>query len=101
MTRQEFKQRLLESATRESRRLNYRLSAPVETSMKELIDTGVDRMTSSDFLSELRRQEAEKNINKLVNYMVTNAKSRNISDSVDVRAFSVVRMSICPLWPFC
>ena len=101
MTRQEFKQRLLNSATSESRRLNYRFSSSVETSMKELIDTGVDRMTSSDFLSESRRQEAERNINRLVNYMVTNAKSRNISESVDVRAFSAVRMSICPLWPFC
>ncbi|GAT63507.1 hypothetical protein [Paludibacter jiangxiensis] len=101
MTKQELKQRLLESARSESRHLNYDFSVSVENSLKELIDTGVDRMTFSDLLSESRRQEAERNLNILVNHMITNAKSRNITQNIDIIAFSVVRMSICPLWPFC
>ncbi len=101
MTRQEFKQSLLASATSEARRRNYRLNSEVETNLKELIDSGVERMTFSEFVSDLRRQEAERNLNKLVEYMVSNAKSRNLSESLDTRAFSAVRMSICPLWPFC
>lgn len=101
MTREEFKQSLLQSATNEARRRNYRLTSDVATNLKELIDSGVERMTSSEFISESRRQEAERNLNRLVEYMVSNAKSRNLSESVDIRAFSSVRMSICPLWPFC
>lgn len=101
MTRQEFKQNLLESATRVSRSLNYRLTDEVEVNLKELISSGVERMTSTEFVSELRRQEAERNLNRLVEYMVNNAKSRNLSDRLDTRSFSAVRMSICPLWPFC
>ena len=101
MTRQEFKQNLLQAATREARQRNYRLTRDVETNLKELIDSGVERMTSTDFISDSRKLEAERNLNRLVEYMVINAKSRNLSESLDTRAFSAGRMSICPLWPFC
>lgn len=101
MTRQEFKQQLLNSAIKEARRLNFRFSYDAESSMKELIDSGVDRMTSIEFVSDYRKQEAERNLNKLVEYMVNNAKSRYLSENIDTRAFSSVRLGICPLWPFC
>lgn len=101
MTRQEFKLQLLNSAINEARRLNYRFSNDVERSLRELIESGVDRMTSNEFLSDYRKQEAERNLIKLVDYMANNAKSRNLSESIDTRAFSSVRLGICPLWPFC
>jgi hypothetical protein len=101
MTRQEFKQQLLETAKNEANRRHYRFMGDVDTNLKELINSGVERMSSSEFVSEIKRQEAERNLNKLVEYMVINAKSRNLSENLDTRSFSAVRMSICPLWPFC
>jgi hypothetical protein len=101
MTRQDFKQDLLRSAKRETQRLNYGLSSSVENNLIELIESGVERMTFSEFNSESRREEAEQNLNKLIAYMVNNAKSRNLFESIDTKAFSETRLSICPLWPFC
>lgn len=101
MTRQEFKQRLLESSVREARRLNYKFTTDAQQNLIELIESGVERMTSSELVSDLRRQEAERNLYKLIDYMVRNAKSRNLNESIDTRTFSAVRLSICPLWPFC
>ena len=101
MTRQEFKQKLLTSALYEIRRRDYFLIKDVEVNLRELIDSGVERMTLNEIDSDQPRQEAERNLIKLVEYMVNDAKSRNLSESIDIKSFSNVRMRICPLWPFC
>lgn len=101
MAREVFKQKLLEYAKRKARDSNYQFTRDVEINLRELINTGVDRMKLAEYGSLEKRRLVKHNLDILVDHMINNAKSRRMSDSLDTRAFSSVRLSICPLWPFC
>lgn len=100
MPRRSFKQRLLQLAEEEAGRHNYQISSSVQDNLKELIYSGVEKMTSLEFLSELRRNEVETNLCRLIESMVKDARSRNISQTIDLHAFFRVRMKMDPFWPF-
>lgn len=101
MAREDFKLELLESAKRKARASNYQFDYTAEKQLREFINAGVERMSTTDYYSQERKLFAQQNIEKLVEHMVNNAKSRRIYDNIDTRAFSAVHFSICPLWPFC
>jgi hypothetical protein len=77
------------------------MTSVAQTDLVEFINQGVDRMTSSQYDSEIDRLRAERNIETLIESMSKNAKSRNLNESLDFRSFSSAKSSICPLWPFC
>lgn len=101
MERNDFRQRLLEIAQQEARNHRYHFLSGSENQIKRLIYEGVRRMNDHDLDSQLRRNEAERNIRRLVVKMIENARRRNLNESIDSYAFSSVHLSICPLWPFC
>ena len=101
MSRENFKHELLESAKRKARISNYQFTHDAENNLRELINAGIDRMTFADYSSPGKKRIVEQNLEKLVEYMITNARSRRVYDNLDTRTFSAVRLRICPLWPFC
>ncbi|GEM_PF-2539545 len=101
MARDDFKQKLLELAKSEARKTNYYFVSDVESGLREFIDSGVNRMSLEEYTSTLKRQQVENNLKIIVQHMVDNARNRQLRESIDVRSFSAVRLSICPLWPFC
>lgn len=58
-------------------------------------------MSTEEYDSATRRLIALENIEKLIESMSRDAKSRSLNESLDYKSFSSARSSICPLWPFC
>ena len=111
MTKVELKQKLFEIAKEEALKSGYIFPELVEKGLKEMISSGVERLAIGDMNSEERIQIVEANIKKVVEYMIANIQRRyprekglqyrSLNESLDIRSFSEVRFSICPLWPFC
>ncbi|PKP11490.1 MAG: hypothetical protein CVU08_12145 [Bacteroidetes bacterium HGW-Bacteroidetes-3] len=99
--REDLKVRILRRAQSKVRELGFVMTSVAQTDLVEFINQGVDRMTSSQYDSEIDRLRAERNIETLIESMSKNAKSRNLNESLDFRSFSSAKSSICPLWPFC
>ena len=101
MDRDSFRKRLLDVAQEEARHHRYHFSAEAHSQINRLIYEGVGRMNDQELDNQIQRNEAERNLKRLVIQMVNNARSRSLYESIDARAFSSVHLSICPLWPFC
>ncbi len=99
--REELKERLLNTALRSATQKGANLTPIARTDLTTFINQGVDRMTSTEYASEVYRQLAENNVLRLIDAMSLDSKSRNINESLDYTAFSNSAKSICPLWPFC
>ncbi len=99
--REDLKQRLYNAAIRRARNSNYSFSSFVNNELINFINEGVDRMTSSDYASEIRKQVAEDNLMKLIDAMDNDGKRRRIDESLDYTSFLNARGGVCPLWPFC
>lgn len=111
MTKIKLKKKLFEIAESEARKSGYIFSVPVTKVLMEMISSSVDRLTVEDINSSQKVQLAETNMKKVVEHMITNMRQRvsreegvhyrSLNENLDIRAFSEVRLSICPLWPFC
>ena len=101
MDKKGFKDYLLKLAENEAYNNKYQFTRTTHNQIMGMISSGVNRMSVNELNDETCRRTAEKNIKLLVQYMVENAKKRNLTESLDERAFSAVHLSICPLWPFC
>ena len=96
-----FKNQLYEIAERRIRLFNYRFDVSSSIELRTFINRGVDRMLPSEILDDSKRKLVENNLMKLIDSMASEGKRRNLSESIDTKAFSDARFSICPLWPFC
>lgn len=117
MTKIELKQNLFEIAESEARKFGYIFQEPVAGALIEMISSSVDRLATEDINSSEKVRLAEKNMKMLVQYMIKNMRQRfpmeegahyrslnksiNTNRYLDIRDFGKVRLSICPLWPFC
>lgn len=111
MTKIELKQKLFEIAESEARKSGYIFPVSVTRVLNEMISSSVDRLAIEDINSSEKVQLAETNMKKVVEHMIINMRQRfpkeegvhyrSLNESLDIRAFSEVRLSICPLWPFC
>jgi hypothetical protein len=99
--REDLKRKALERAKSSARNLGYSLTSDTETDLKIFIEKGIDRMTSTEYLSTSENIRLFNNIDILIRRMEIDAKSRFINESLDYKSFSNARASICPLWPFC
>lgn len=99
--REDLKQRLYYAAVRRARSNNYSFSAFTNTELTNFISEGVDKMSLSDYTSEIKKQIAEDNLLKLIEAMNSDGKKRRIDESLDYTSFYNAKMSVCPLWPFC
>lgn len=99
--REDLKERLLNTAIRSATQKGANLTSIARTDLIRFIDQGVDRMTSTEYVSEASRQLAENNLLRLINAMSLDSKSRNINESLDYVSLANSAKSICPLWPFC
>lgn len=99
--REDLKKLVLERAKLKARNLGYKFTSMAETDLKIFINNGIDRMTPSQYLSDIDNQRAIKNIELLIEKMQLDAKSRYLNEDLDYKSFSTARGSICPLWPFC
>lgn len=99
--REDLKSKILLRAQSKSKELGFDMTSVAENDLIEFINQGVDRMTSSQYESTTDKLRAERNIEILIESMSRNAKSRNLTESLDYKSFSNARASICPLWPFC
>lgn len=99
--REDLKRRVLETAKIKARSLGYNLTSVAEEDLKSFIDNGIDRMSTSEYLSNSDNLRALNNVEILIERMYSDARSRSINESLDYKSFSNARASICPLWPFC
>lgn len=99
--REDLKKIALERAILTARTLGYNLTSVAETDLKIFIENGIDRMTSTEYLSSSENTRLLSNIDILIRRMEIDAKSRFINESLDYKSLSNARASICPLWPFC
>lgn len=99
--REELKRLILQRAKYKANSLGYNLTSITEDDLKNFINNGVDRMTSSEYISNSDNLRALNNIDILIEKMHLDAKSRFITENLDYKSFSNARASICPLWPFC
>jgi hypothetical protein len=99
--REELKKQILERAKYKAQILGYNITSEVEIDLKDFINNGVDRMSTSEYLSSSDNLRAIYNIEILIDRMQIDAKSRFITESLDYKSLSNARASICPLWPFC
>ena len=134
MQKTELKNELFDLARRMAKD-GYSFSPAVTAGLKELIASGVDRMSEQDLASESKVEEARQNIRVFVKQLVKEAiKSEpprrshyygggheevfgrdgkvamefdymapppHSDKRIEARAFTTVRFTICPLWPFC
>lgn len=100
MTREELIVSLIETAHREVSRYNCQFAADADAQLREMVTTGVNRMTLAERSNGIKIAEAERNMRFLCQQLCkrTRRESRVI---VENRTFSSARLSICPLWPFC
>lgn len=99
--REDLKKIALERAKSAARNLGYNLTSVAETDLKIFIENGIDRMTSSEYLSTSDNTRLFNNIEVLIRLMESDARSRFMNESLDYKSFSNARDNICPLWPFC
>lgn len=100
MTREELITSLIQQAHSEVSKHNCQLSADADAQLRELVTSGVDRMTLVDRYNGAKIAEAERNIRFLCEKLCERTRNENRL-IVENRTFSSARMSICPLWPFC
>lgn len=100
MTREELINSLIQEAHNEVSRQNCQFSVDAEAQLREFVTTGVDRMSVSDRYNSSRIAEAQRNIRRFCVQISEQTKKEN-RYLVENRTFSSVRLSLCPLWPFC
>lgn len=100
MTREELIYSLIQEAHNEVSRHNCQFSAAAEVQLREFVTAGVDRMTISDRYNGSRIAEAQHNMRRFCVQISEQTKKEN-RYLVENRTFSSVRLSLCPLWPFC
>ncbi len=99
MNRIEFKEELLKLANTEVNNHGFIFSIATSSQIKEMISSGVDRMSPTEFNDTAYLSLAKRNIVELSRRLCERETSKN--RIVDNRTFTAARFSICPLWPFC
>ncbi len=100
MPRHTFKQKLLKSVEEEANRYNYQIPVKLHFALTELIESGVDRMTSLELLSSRHQEEATTNLRKLIEYLVNEDRSGNTSNMIDPETFHSARINNYTFGPF-
>lgn len=100
MIKEELIDSLLREAYNEVNRHHCRFSANADAQLRELITAGVERMSMSERYNGLKIAEAQSNMRFLCKKLCERTLRGN-EVIVENRTFSIARMSICPLWPFC
>ena len=93
--------RILESARRRAASKNYRFDSRTEKELRSFINGGINNLSYSQLSSESTIRDAQTNITVLVDIMIENAQSRQISKSLDTSALNVALKGFCPRFPFC
>lgn len=101
MRREELKNSILSCANAELSRNYCTLSIQAEAELKELIDSGVNRMTIDECYNGSRIAQAENNMRDFVHKLCDKHNQIRRGFPVDHTTFIQARLSICPLWPFC
>ena len=99
--KEEVVKRILESARRQAVDKNYRLDIRAANELEVFIRKGVNQLSDTQLRSETTIQEAQNNIADLVDLMTENARSRRLTESLDISALNVSLRGFCPRFPFC
>lgn len=99
--REDFKDELFQVVKNMAGGYNFRIPLSLEVQIRNFISNGVDRMTSQEYLSQQKRAEARQNISILAQLTISRLSSETLTESIQLKTFSSIRSSICPLWPFC
>lgn len=99
--REDLKTELFRIALNRAKANQFNFTSILEPDLKAYIEKGVDRMTSTEYLSDTKRVEAKINTLILIDAMTAEGRERRLTESLDYKSFSSVKDSICPLWPFC
>lgn len=100
MTRDDLIALLLEDAYSEVRKYHCRFSPVADLQLRELVSSGVYRMSDDERNNDMKIAEARRNMRLLCQSLCVQTKQDNRM-IVENKSFSRARMSICPLWPFC
>lgn len=97
----DFSKRFIELANKRARYNRYVFSNQVEQELVCFIENGVSKLSTDQLGSENIIQNAERNIEDLVDLMASNARSRFITESLDITALNYSLRGFCPRFPFC
>jgi hypothetical protein len=99
--REGLKIRLYKSALNRAKINNYTFSPYTKLELNRFINEGVDKMSSTEYSSDLSRQIAEENLMMFIDVMNNENNRNRMDESPDDTSFTNARMRVCPLWPFC
>lgn len=101
MTREQLINYMLEEAHSEVSRHGYYFAQQAEEQLREIITSGVNRMSSVDLMSISRTNEARNNTKTFVDRICEKHRREHSGIIVENRTFTEARFSICPIWPLC
>lgn len=101
MTREQLIKAMLDDAHSEVVRNGYRFSVVAEDQLKEIITSGVNRMSVQELVSLAKTAEARNNTKIFIRRICDKHRREHTGIIVENRTFSEARMSICPMWPLC
>ena len=100
MRKEELIESLIQEACNEISRHDCQFSVDAAAQLRELITAGVERMSVAERYNGSKIAESQRNIRILCEDICKRTRHDNRL-IVENRTFSSVRLSICPLWPFC
>lgn len=94
-----YSSKLLEIARARAAQYQYHFSNDAESQLTNFINAGISKV--SDQRIESDGDIIIENVKKIVDFMVKNASSRNLNESLDLTSFTNSIKGLCPIWPFC
>lgn len=101
MTRQELINRMIVVANEEAANQGCYFSEGASGQLKELVTSGVNRMTLDELSNSSKVLLAQNNTREFVRRLCEKHRRENNTRIVENRTFSLGRLSICPIWPIC
>ena len=101
MTRTGLINKMIIVANQEVQSHGYTFSAEAAAQLRELVTSGVNRMTMAELQSDNKTTLAQNNMREFVRRLCEKHRRETNTRIVENRTFSRGRMSICPIWPIC
>lgn len=92
---------MLDEAHREVSKHGYHFAQQAEDQLREIVTSGVNRMSNVDLMSVAKTSEARNNTRTFVHRVCEKHRRERTGIIVENRTFSEARLSICPIWPLC
>ena len=100
MTRNELISKLIQESHFEVNRHSCLFSSEADAQLREMVTTGVERMTDAELNDNAKVVEVEHNLRYFCTKICAQTRREN-RGIIENRTFTKTRMIICPIWPFC